>query len=139
MATFHVSSSPSAFPHTYQTEQRQEDHPGHNPFSPAMLFPDAARLFIQMQSSSATAPGSVAAYRRRYVRKNTEKAYERHASSLSLFFSDMTLGEITWSHMRAYQDARVAGDPPFIRRRRPHEKPEPCPASRSRSTKRRAF
>ena len=39
----------------------------------------------------------------------------------------MTLGEIHWYHMKSYKAARVAGDPPFIRKRRPQEPPPPCP------------
>ena len=31
--------------------------------------------------------------------------------------------------MKSYQAARVAGDPPFIRRRRPQEPSRPCPVN----------
>jgi site-specific recombinase XerD len=91
--------------------------------SASLIFERAAEIFMAMRAVHAR-PGAIAA---RYVRLNTEKGYKRHSSSLALFFAGMTLGDIHWYHMRGYQEARVAGEPPFIRRRRPHEQPGPCP------------
>jgi integrase len=128
MATFQ-SSSPSAFPRQFPSRPLQEEQPG-SPgyFSASLLFPAAAQRFIDLQSFDGTTPGSTkASAPARYVRPNTLKAYQRHARSLTLFFSQMTLGDIRWTHMREYQHARVAGDPPFIRARRPHEQPAACP------------
>lgn len=90
--------------------------------TPDMLFEQAAAEFIALRSM---APGAAPAAQ--YVRKNTEKAWRRHSSSLALFFGGMPLSAIHWYNMRAYQQVRVAGDPPFIRKRRPHEQPAPCP------------
>ncbi len=123
MATFQ-SSSPSAFSRQFPFYPRQEGHPGGSSFSAYLLFPGAAQRFIDLKSFNGTPPGSTQA---RYVQPNTLKGYQRHAKSLALFFSQMTLGEIHWTHMREYQHARIAGDPPFIRARRPHEEPGPCP------------
>lgn len=98
-------------------------------------FDRAAAAYMAMRSIAA-APGAISA---RYVRRNTEKGYRRHARSLSLFFSGLTLGAIEWHHMRAYQEARSAGAPPFIRRRRPHEEPGPCPVKPQQINQELAF
>lgn len=66
-----------------------------------------------------TIPGAVSA---RYVRKKTTLGYEDQIKSLDLFFHSMTLGDIHWWHMRAYQEARVRGSDPFLRYRRPQDK-----------------
>ena len=55
------------------------------------------------------------------------KSYRRHAKTLALFFECTPLNKITINHVRDYQEARVQGGAPFIRRRRPHEAPAPCP------------
>lgn len=85
--------------------------------TPDLVFAEAAARFVAMRSAHAL-PGAISA---RYVRENTEKAYLRHIASLELFFSGMRLGEIHWHHMRAYQAARVRGDAPFLRYRRPQD------------------
>jgi integrase len=115
-----------------------------------LSFTRAAEIFMQLRSVAAT-PGAISA---RYVRKNTEKGYKRHKESLELFFVGMTLGEIRWFHMRAYQQARVAGAPPFVRYRRPQDaKPQikrgiiiapakgktPCPAKPQQVNQELAF
>lgn len=88
--------------------------------TPALTLKRAAEMFMSMRSLSEI-PGALSA---RYVRKNTEKGYKRHAESLELFFAGMSLGEICWHNMLAYQRARVAGAPPFVRFRRPQDAKE---------------
>lgn len=83
----------------------------------SLPFEEAARLFIRLRSIDSV-PGAIAA---RYVRQNTSEAYERQTRSLSLFFKGMTMGEIRWWHMRAYQEARVAGCEPFVRYKKPQD------------------
>lgn len=85
--------------------------------TPALTFERAAELFMEMRKSISL-PGLRSAS---YVRLNTEKGYKRHTASLELFFHGMTLAEIRWFHLQAYQVARVQGDPPFIRFRRPQD------------------
>lgn len=88
-------------------------------------FRQAAEQYLRLRSIAST-PGAVSA---RYIRKNTEKDYERKLRAVSLFFGDSALGEIRWYNMRAYQEARLGGCDPFIRKRQPHHKePRPCPA-----------
>jgi hypothetical protein len=70
--------------------------------------------------SVAATPGAISA---RYIQPNTEQDYRQKLGAAVLFFGEMTLGEIHWYHMKSYQAARVAGDPPFIRKRQPHEPP----------------
>lgn len=89
-----------------------------------LSFSEAADRYLQLRSLAAT-PGALTA---RYIRKNTEKDYRSKLGSIALFFGATKLGDIHWFNMRAYQQARLAGDPPFVRKRRPHEEPSPCPA-----------
>ena len=89
-----------------------------------LTFAEATEKYLALRSVAAT-PGATSA---RYIRPNTEQDYRQKLVSATLFFGTMKLGEIHWYHMRSYQAARIAGDPPFIRKRRPHEPPRPCPA-----------
>ena len=82
-------------------------------------FSAAAEKYLQLRSIAAT-PGAISA---RYVRANTTKDYVSKFGSLCLFFGDTRLKDIHWYNMRAYQQARVTGDPIFTRKRRPHEDP----------------
>lgn len=114
-----------------------------------LSFSRAAEIFMQLRSVASTS-GALSA---RYVRENTEKGYVRHAKSLELFFVGMNLGEIRWFHMRAYQQARISGEPPFVRYRRPQDaKPRkvngielppkgksPCPAKPQQINQEMAF
>ncbi len=63
----------------------------------------------------------------RYVSENTMKGYKRHSLSLGLFFENIALDKITIAHIRDYQEARVEGEAPFIRRRRPQERARAVP------------
>lgn len=91
--------------------------------SPALSFSDAAELYMKSRSVDAM-PGAVSA---RYVRLNTERSYKQYIDSLNLYFGTTKLENIHWYTLKAYQEARAHGAPPFIRRRRPHEEPGPCP------------
>lgn len=95
--------------------------------SPGLLFSEAAALWLQSRSFNAV-PGSVSA---RYIRKTTEVSYAQYVGSLNLFFSELRLEQIHLGHLRAYQEARVTGAAPFIRKRRPNKNvvAAPCPAS----------
>ncbi len=95
--------------------------------SPGLLFSEAAALWLQSRSFSAV-PGSVSA---RYIRKTTERSYAQYVGSLNLFFSELRLEQIHLGHLRAYQEARVTGAAPFVRKRRPNKNvvAAPCPAS----------
>lgn len=101
----------------------------------SLSFEEAAALFIEMRSIRSL-PGAISA---RYVRANTEKGYGRQFRSLDLFFHGMPLGEIHWWHMVGYQQARVRGDEPFIRKRRPHEQPAPSPVKAAQVNQELAF
>jgi len=78
---------------------------------------EATEHYLKLRSVAAT-PGAISA---RYTRPNAEQDYRQKLGAALLFFGEITLGEIHWYHMKSYQAARVAGDPPFIRKRRPHE------------------
>ena len=82
-------------------------------------FNQAAEKYLNLRSI-ATTPGAISA---RYVRPNTTRDYVSKLGSISMFFGGMKLRDIRWFNMRAYQQARVAGDPVFTRKRRPHEEP----------------
>jgi integrase len=90
-------------------------------------FSVASALWLESRSFRA-APGAISA---RYIRKSTEKSYRQYVNSLCLFFGQLRLNKIHLGHMREYQEARVTGAPPFVRRRRPNKnvEPGPCPAS----------
>lgn len=91
-------------------------------FEPLMTFEQAADAFYSYRSVDAQ-PG----YHASYVRPTTLAGYRNQLGSLSLFFGGMCLADIHWWHLKSYQETRVAGAPPFIRKRRPHEDPRPCP------------
>jgi hypothetical protein len=101
-----------------------QDIPAHLQ-TPEMLFRQAAVLWMK-----TIAP--IAADGRRiggYIRKTTEKDYERKLRAVCLFFGDSRLCDIRLDHITKYQRARVAGEAPFIRKRHPYDKVErPCPA-----------
>lgn len=89
-------------------------------------FSESARLWLESRSVAAT-PGAISA---RYIRPNTEHSYEQYIRSLNLFFAEIPLEKIHIGNIRAYQQARTTGAPPFIRKRRPQDKAaKPCPAS----------
>jgi integrase len=90
---------------------------------------------MKMRSVDAT-PGAISA---RYIKANTERSYRQYIDSLNLFFKDTKLENIHWFNMKEYQEARVIGAPPFIRRRRPHEEPGPCPAKATKANQELRF
>jgi len=85
--------------------------------TPALTFSSAATIYGTIREMDSM-PGSITA---RYVRRNTEKAYQNQAKSVSLFFGETRLEDIGWYNMKDYQRARVAGDLPFHRYRRPQD------------------
>ena len=85
--------------------------------TPALTFDAAAKIYGTIREMDSQ-PGSITA---RYVRRNTEKAFWNQVKSVSLFYGDTKLEDIGWYNMKAYQRARVAGDPPFLRYRRPQD------------------
>lgn len=106
----------------------------------SLKFSVAAQLWLESRTFRAV-PGAISA---RYIRATTEQSYRAYIASLNLFFADLPLEKIHLGHLRQYQEARVAGAPPFIRFRRPQDaKPrklpdgtvlpakgkQPCPAS----------
>ena len=99
-----------------------------------LTFDEAADRYIRSRTVDALGPVTVRAARRNrqfqngYIRPRTLQDYEQYVRSLGLFFSGRTLSSITAEDLRRYQAVRLAGSKPFIRRRRPHEEPGPCPA-----------
>lgn len=90
--------------------------------TPGMKFEEAGRLWIE---SRVLVVGGKRA--RGYIRKNTELTYRNELAGLNLFFAETRLCDIRLDHFTKYQRLRIAGAEPFIRRRRPHEEPGPCP------------
>lgn len=92
--------------------------------SSEMLFSDAASVWLEARSY--VAPGAA---RARFIRITTKNSYEAYIDSLGLFFAQLRLGEIHVGHIRQYQEARITGAAPFIRKRRPNrnEPVAPCP------------
>ena len=88
--------------------------------TPDLIFETAAAMFMAMRARRPDGP--TVGVGPKSVRLNTEKGYLRHTGALTLFFQGMKLSDIHWFHMRAYGVARTAGDRPFIRKRRPHDK-----------------
>lgn len=87
-------------------------------------FSVAANRWMESRSVNAL-PGAITA---RYIRKNTEESYRQYIRTLELFFTGHRLGEIHMGLVVAYQRARLQGDEPFIRKRRPQDKePKPSP------------
>lgn len=93
-------------------------------FFPELPFSEAAALYLSLREVDAR-PGASHA---QYIRGTTLRSYRQYARSLNLFFGAIPLREIHLGHWRSYQALRAAGEPPFVRRRRPHEEPGPCPA-----------
>lgn len=92
-----------------------------------LKFSDAAALWIESRSLDP----SLKPIRARFIRESTENSYRAYIDSLNLFFGNLTIGEIHVGHIRSYQEARIAGAPPFIRKRRPNKNviAAPCKAS----------
>ena len=80
-------------------------------------FSTAAKQWVDARSVTAL-PGAISA---RYIRKNTEESYRQYIRTLELFFVGMKLGDIRLHHFAAYQRARLQGDEPFVRYRRPQD------------------
>ena len=91
--------------------------------TPGTKFEEAGRLSIESRVMF-TATGKRA---RGYIRKNTEMSYRNELGALNLFFGETRLCDIRLDHFTKYQRLRIAGAEPFIRKRRPHEEPGPCP------------
>lgn len=89
-----------------------------------LSFFEASDLYLRLRTLESLPVNSSA----RFVSKRTLQDYEQYTKSLNLFFAALTLKDIHAGHIRAYQHARLQGFEPFIRRRRPHEEPGPCPA-----------
>lgn len=99
-----------------------------------LTFDEAADRYIRSRTIDALSHATVRPTHRSrqfqngYIRPRTLQGYEQYVRSLGLFFSGRALSSITASDLRRYQAARLAGSAPFIRKRRPHEDPGPCPA-----------
>lgn len=102
----------------------------HNPprrigvISAELPFSEASRAFLNLRKIESLPVNSNV----RYISTRTMRDYEAYRTSLNLFFAAIPLKDINPDHIRAYQIARLNGSEPFIRRRRPHEEPGPCPA-----------
>lgn len=94
---------------------------------PSLLFKEAAEIWFTARAAQP-AEGRVS---RRYMKLNTSKSYAQYIRSLNLYFGDIALEKITLGNIIEYQEARLNGDPPFIRKRRPNSNVEAasCPAS----------
>lgn len=95
--------------------------------TPQLSFADASALWLESRSLDP----ALKAVSARFIRQTTEKSYRQYVDSLDLFFGNLRLEEIHLGHIRQYQEARVTGAPPFIRKRRPNKNvvAGPCPAS----------
>ncbi len=93
--------------------------------TPEMTFSEAAELWLRLRTPVAPDGRRLNGY----IRENTERDYERKLRAVSLFFGKVRLCDVRLDHLTTYQRARLEGAPPFIRKRRPHDKePRPCPA-----------
>lgn len=93
--------------------------------SAEMPFEEAAALYLEQRKIEGLPAG-----RRRhsgYLALNTEHSYAQYVDSLELFFRGMPLKTIHDGNLRAYQKARLCGEEPFIRPRRPKALPAPSP------------
>jgi integrase len=101
---------------------------GNGSITPDMLFEDAADKWLKNIAPIEGIAGRPGAHR---IRANTNRSYGQYLNCLKLFFGGMKLAEIRLDHIRLYEDARVVGSGPFVRKRRPNQKEEamPCPAS----------
>jgi integrase len=88
-------------------------------------FEEAAALYL----ASRKIEGLPAGRRRHsgYLAINTEVSYAQYVDSLGLFFRGMPLHKIRECNLRGYQKARLCGEDPFIRPRRPKALPAPSP------------
>ena len=95
--------------------------------TPDLSFADAAKYWI----ASRKLDSSLKPIRARFIRESTEDSYQHYIDSLNLFFAQLEIGKIHLGHIRSYQEARLTGAPPFIRKRRPNKNvvAGPCPAS----------
>lgn len=91
--------------------------------SAEMSFTEAAAVWLDF----CTVPTNSAIVSGRYIKNNTEVSYRQYCESLALFFGRMPLEKIHHGNLREYQRARLTGEEPFIRKRRPHEQPGPSP------------
>lgn len=91
--------------------------------TPEMTFSEAAKLWMDSRTPTDAAGGRVSGY----IRKHTEIHDWAAIRSLNLYFEAAQLRGIRLDHMATYQRLRATGAAPFIRKRRPHEEPAPCP------------
>jgi hypothetical protein len=85
--------------------------------APDVEFSDAAQQWMASRSVK-----DVSGQRRgRYIRDTTKRSYGDYLRSLALFFTGYNLGDIQLANLEAYQSARLQGDAPFIRYRRPQD------------------
>src|SRR3954471_17616515 len=89
--------------------------------TPELSFAEASALWLDSRSMI---PGSIAG---RFIKENTEKSYRAYIDSLNLFFANLRLEKIHLGHLRQYQEARLTGAPPFIRKRRPNKNVNAAP------------
>jgi len=85
--------------------------------TPESEFSFAANSWMESRSIKAL-PGAKAGH---YIRKTTEDSYRKYIRTLELFFAGYRLGDIQLGHLEAYQRARLQGDEPFVRFRRPQD------------------
>ena len=97
--------------------------------SPESEFAEAAGLYMKTRSIDSVKGTSS----KRYIKENTANSYQEYIATLDLYFHGMKLKDIRWMAIKDYQEKRVEGAPPFIRKRRPHEEPGPCPAKPAKS------
>jgi integrase len=95
--------------------------------TPDLSFNDASALWIASRSLDP----SIKSVRGRFITQRTEKSYHQYIDSLNLFFGNLRLDQIHLGHLRQYQEARVTGAAPFIRKRRPNKNvvAGPCPCA----------
>lgn len=91
---------------------------------PSSSFAEAAAIWLESRSATASS-------RAQFLRKSTRDSYRHYIESLDLFFGNLKLDQIHVGHLRQYQEARISGAPPFIRKRRPNKNviAGPCPAA----------
>lgn len=94
--------------------------------TPEMQFNEAAEIWL---AALRTGDGEGPRVHGR-IRSKTDQSYRQYVRSLRLVFGQMRLRDIRLDHFRRYEDARLNGDGPFIRKRRPNKNVEaaPCPA-----------
>ena len=86
--------------------------------TPDLSFEKASRAWL----ASRRLDGGVSDGRRgHFIKPNTYKSYKAYVDSLNLFFKDIRLDQIGLPDLRRYQFARMSGDVPFVRFRRPQD------------------